>query len=938
EWGVNTNNGKRAESATFAVNSNQWHHFAATYDGTSISFYVDNKPMGSTPADIRIIANDLPVVIGAYANKRDFGFAGALDEVIISSSARTNFPALPNATQPLAENDKKETAAIEPGGQDYFPLVRQAVPTEKKNAPAKPASDLAYNPGDDFLEWANTLETLAKQREISFRVKNTQKKMEIKDGDYLRSNEELEIELDGAKTTDYNYRFFVDGAYCDTENYAPINYKFTPRFAMPGPHVLTIVAVNKARSKAAFGVNLALIVTGEYSRKSDLLHRDQEQLIEMIYKLNTDRGFLQKYRELYNDTSLLYNRISQISDAWAMAIELFSTEIDARSDYNRVQKAVGTLDMELLKLYNPALKKKDFLNTIASVIGTEKRKLEEMIVKLDKKMKTGGKVPANFQNKRRLILPLLTGGFTDEHQQRIVCESIESTNSIGNCVFRGSFSKRSDWRNVNREMQFYSKIGWRIILTGAHAWGQEKTIDEMINLNAGLSPEAYKLFALKYGSLFYGVCSAELDGNASRFATMPLSPSANSCPPTNRLEAMHRFMENFHKLSTTITPPGIRAMHDSDFGFDNSYLTAAGAEIIAHQVCRGDNTEILMSNTRGACRAFGNPWGGILTQARTLWFPKEYGSTNPYRPMTTASEDFHFLKYLYFCGATILMDEGGCSLFYPEHRQMWAEMTRFAEEHPDPGELQINCAVVRGQASGWQGPRGYDCRNPFGFGRVDAFARDGDRYSPISDYGDRACYRDFDYLDVFFPDYGCYALSKIAFTGTPYGQVDIIGAVLPLEALARYKLLWFLGLNVMTENLAAKLKDYVRGGGRLIMNVEQLKDINGRINLGLMKDLFGCEPENGEDYTSLSYASTKISALKVRKQHHSRVLMRGENGEVLAVGRDFGRGKSLLALTQWQWMLPEAWKETVVKPLIRETGVTVELFPADNRMEHFVYR
>jgi|GEM_PF-6967265 len=805
----------------------------------------------------------------------------------------------------------------------------------------------AYNPGTNFLEWAGDLETLVAQKKIAFRVRTTPQQAELKDGHSVRTSELLEFDLVGAKTGGYIYRFFVDGIFSATEIFVPINFTFLmPQFVMPGPHLLTIAAsFPQDNLTTAFGTNIVLFVTGETVRTNDLSAGENKQLAGILEKLKKDDQFLRQYQAIYRDTSLSYARFSQILEAWTMARELFGDEMDFDSDCRRLRNTIQTYDLELLKRYSASMRKEDFLGVISNSFDSEIGKLNEMTTKLEKKSRSDGKkAPVLPQRTRRLVVPFGTGGYTDENTRRIISESINTTNNIGNCAFRGLWQE-NDWRVINRELKFYSQLGWPVILGGLHGFADygSKSVEEIISVETGPFPEIYryyfKLFALKYGEV-YGVCSAEFDGGASSFADRRLNPSDNSPAPANRLEAMHGYMRNYRALSKALTPRG-RAMHDSDFGLDNSYLTAAGAEIIIHQLCRGENTEIFMSNTRGACRVFGNPWGGVLTQAPMLLLPnlKKSGRIMypPYNPYTTTAEDNHFLKYLYFCGATIFADEGGYSYFSSEHRRVWSEMTQFVENHPDPGELQINCAVVRGQASGWQGPRGYDLRYPYGFGRVDSFARKGDRYSPISNYGSKACYRDFDYLNVFFPEYGCYAFSKISFTGTPYGQVDIIGAIIPLEGLKRYKLLWFLGLNVMTDDLASKLKAYVRAGGKLIMNVEQLKDIEGKINVGLMKELFGCEPD-GMDYVSLSSPDVDLSALKVRAHDDARVLMRNRNGDVLGIGRDYGSGKACLALAQWQWMMPAEWKEKVVKPLIHEVGVPVEIFPADVRMENFVYR
>ena len=79
----------------------------------------------------------------------------------------------------------------------------------------------------------------------------------------------------------------------------------------------------------------------------------------------------------------------------------------------------------------------------------------------------------------------------------------------------------------------------------------------------------------------------------------------------------------------------------------------------------------------------------------------------------------------------------------------------------------------------------------------------------------------------------------------PFGQVDIVPVEAPLSALKSYRCLVFLGWNTMTPDVYEKLRQYVRGGGRLLMSLPHLSTQVHRkpelalIHDGDLRDLFG---------------------------------------------------------------------------------------------------
>ena len=94
-----------------AIELQRWTHVAVTYDGQVVRFWVDGQPDGTYATSGRIRTSAAPLLVGNFFDTRlltDFGgdlrqgpaadsvpwyaFDGAIDELRISSVARTEFP------------------------------------------------------------------------------------------------------------------------------------------------------------------------------------------------------------------------------------------------------------------------------------------------------------------------------------------------------------------------------------------------------------------------------------------------------------------------------------------------------------------------------------------------------------------------------------------------------------------------------------------------------------------------------------------------------------------------------------------------------------------------------------------------------------------------------------------------------------------------------
>lgn len=69
------------------VNDNEWHHFAATYDGVTKRLYIDGQLDAEIAATGSVDVNSFPVWIGANSERPDRTFNGSIDDIKIFNTA-----------------------------------------------------------------------------------------------------------------------------------------------------------------------------------------------------------------------------------------------------------------------------------------------------------------------------------------------------------------------------------------------------------------------------------------------------------------------------------------------------------------------------------------------------------------------------------------------------------------------------------------------------------------------------------------------------------------------------------------------------------------------------------------------------------------------------------------------------------------------------------
>lgn len=120
-WG---NNGY-LESAGTSIDTS-WHHFAGTYDGSTMKIYIDGVESASTDVSMSVKASGKDLKVGSTYGSLESGFAqgymnGALDEIRISNSARSSFQT--TAYTGLVQTIQPATAGMTSGIADFSSFV-----------------------------------------------------------------------------------------------------------------------------------------------------------------------------------------------------------------------------------------------------------------------------------------------------------------------------------------------------------------------------------------------------------------------------------------------------------------------------------------------------------------------------------------------------------------------------------------------------------------------------------------------------------------------------------------------------------------------------------------------------------------------------------------------------------------------------------------------
>lgn len=249
----------------------------------------------------------------------------------------------------------------------------------------------------------------------------------------------------------------------------------------------------------------------------------------------------------------------------------------------------------------------------------------------------------------------------------------------------------------------------------------------------------------------------------------------------------------------SVGSPSLLCVYEGDVGFDRVSIEPVSNINILTGAVRVVNAEM---------------WGSHIP---VDWY---YGSPND----DCKSRKFRLaMNYLYINGASYIYPENACfktnafsredweSEFCRENRKYLREFYSYTVKNPRNGKLMVDKAVIYGRHEHflWH----YDDRiaelDEKGDWDTKVWGKWSDEY--------RKCWRA---IDAWLPlsehqNIQESPLNKKLFSGTPYGNVDVVSYN---KDWSKYNTIAFLGWNTMNDELICKLKDYVKNGGVAIIS------------------------------------------------------------------------------------------------------------------------
>jgi len=268
-----------------------------------------------------------------------------------------------------------------------------------------------------------------------------------------------------------------------------------------------------------------------------------------------------------------------------------------------------------------------------------------------------------------------------------------------------------------------------------------------------------------------------------------------------------------HKLTTFDSGGGV-CSHYYDLGLD-VHLAEVGPAVNCYE----------MACCRGAATSYGKDWG---TAAAMLWY---YGQGAQYGYDESRVRLARLVMFAtYLAGGRQILWEGGMYDNYPCYNFILTEESwrDYYRHNADPllaasranfcdlinfhRAQQLTTPIVRyGMVQGIN-----DCYN-------------GSPTEEQSRLFEASISRSWNLMRVFLPHFSAERRNKTSerpyrrwFSGTPYGQVDVVPALTEGDNFSPYRLLSFSGWNTMTDALHAKLIHYIKQGGRIFISLTHL--------------------------------------------------------------------------------------------------------------------
>jgi hypothetical protein len=355
--------------------------------------------------------------------------------------------------------------------------------------------------------------------------------------------------------------------------------------------------------------------------------------------------------------------------------------------------------------------------------------------------------------------------------------------------------------------------------------------------------------------------------------------------------------------------------HFDRAAFQGAYAAHSGADIIMHKNIHRQSINIVVANSRGAARAYGKEYGFDFD----CWDRQYWHSYHPDGVLQDLLVYFH-------SGAGYILNEipvwakGGVTKL----GEAWLDFCRYARTHPKRGEQQVRIAIMRALGDEWNRVAGPSASWEAGRWLPLDLAQEGRKVEETYLW-------DYVLLNLVFANYGLpwRTFPDRLCTGTPYGPVDFIPWDTPLEKLRGYEVVIFLGSGAIDLSTYKNLEAYVRGGGKLVMAVGQLRGADGEF---VTKDVMGIKLGEKREIDGKRYTYLQLSSSATQQ-----VVYRLRNSDPMVVRCRYGSGELFLFSGEWLTYFDDRVPTNLLAKLL-EGAKLLEFEPYSDWLEYMVQR
>ncbi len=416
--------------------------------------------------------------------------------------------------------------------------------------------------------------------------------------------------------------------------------------------------------------------------------------------------------------------------------------------------------------------------------------------------------------------------------------------------------------------------------------------DVVLEYLPDIRPESFYGYHIHEPYLFFNPALLENSFESEKFLCDPQRMNGSSSFGESRelyMQVLQKSKKLFSKEKglTSFGSPSLLCVYEAKSGVDRITIEPVSNFNLLTGAVRANSVKI---------------WGAHVPTDWYFGVPVDEVKSNKYRLA---------MQYLYLNGASYLYAENSLfktnaferydweSQFCVTNRKYQREFYEYAMTHPRIGEQVVDKAIVYG-------------RNEFFMWKLNdrmAELKEKDWDSNVWGKWDNAYHIAWNASEAWLPvsdKQNVYEspLNKNLFSGTPYGNVDVVYAE---NDFSKYKQLAFLGWNTMDESLLNRLEDYVGDGGTLMISYSNFNftDRNdaeptfpesGKIKDFIGLDISGYAPVGKtakfNDGMALDFAEN--IEIAVGELCGAKPICVDENGNGVVYENDYGKGKIYL--------------------------------------------